>query len=449
MNEVRGMKPVNPYSAGPMVTTKGMFFGRETELRQLRSNILNMNSCSIVGLRRIGKSSLLYYLSHHEILPLEQKFLFAYLDLQEKNYHTLKGLLNGAFHQWMQGFADGKDIAYPSDLSEFTRSVRRLREQGYSPVLCLDEFENLIKRSDQFGDDTFETWRALANAKQVVFVTSSLLSLADLIESEGLTSSFYNVFYQLDLGLLDKASAHDLLTIPMTNQGLAVPVSAVNELLELCGYYPYYLQMGAFHFCDALTLGTSYDIRAIKHQTVQASERHWKGLWQSLSSEEQQAFIMVLEKPNKVAVSLQLRNLERKGLISSQENGFKPFGQGFSSWVCSLPKETATDKPEIEPTQNEEPSPDRIEPPASAAAPILSQANGEEMNIKLLLVATVVTLIVLVVAAWVLTSLLEIKSVGSLMLILVIAFPFILVLVGKLTGTDFVAWLGSLFQKKQ
>ncbi|MCP4423797.1 MAG: hypothetical protein GY803_04830, partial [Chloroflexi bacterium] len=90
----------NPYNAGPMATDTAMFFGREDERRRLRANLLNMGSGSVVGMRRIGKSSLLYRLSHHESLPDDQRFRIAYLDLQDSRYHTLNGLLNGAVQLW-------------------------------------------------------------------------------------------------------------------------------------------------------------------------------------------------------------------------------------------------------------------------------------------------------------------------------------------------------------
>lgn len=450
MGTIHMMEPVNPYSAGPMVTTEEMFFGRDNERRRLRSNLLNMVSCSIVGLRRIGKSSLLYYLSHHEILPSEHKFLFAYIDLQEKDYHTLNGLLVGAFRQWKQDVTDGVYTTSPGNLSEFSRAVRWLRNKGYQPVLCLDEFENLTKRSDEFGDDTFETWRALANERQIVFVTSSLKPLADLIQSEGLTSSFYNIFYQLDLGLLDRTSASDLITIPMANQGLVVPTSVEYELLEFCGYYPYYLQMGAFYFCDALISRKSYELITVKNDILGAADRHWKGLWGSLSTEEKQAFLKVIEEKGTSEMELQLRNLVRKGLIMQEGNRMKPFSQGFSSWVRSQSKGSELDYSETKSDSDQKLAQGTEEPPDSTTEKSTpNQTEREDVNIILLLVATGVTLIVLVVAAWVLTTLLEIKSVGSLILILAVAFPFILVLVGKLAGQDFIAWLGDLLRRNQ
>ncbi len=92
----------NPYSAGRMVTDTAMFFGRENERRRLRARLQTMSSCSIVGMRRVGKSSLMYYLSHHESVFQDGQYIFAYLDLQDARYHTLAGLLSGAVTQWAQ-----------------------------------------------------------------------------------------------------------------------------------------------------------------------------------------------------------------------------------------------------------------------------------------------------------------------------------------------------------
>jgi hypothetical protein len=63
------MPPVNPYSAGGMVIDPAMFFGRDDELRRIRDRLRKGDSTSVVGLQRIGKSSLLYQLAHQADSP--------------------------------------------------------------------------------------------------------------------------------------------------------------------------------------------------------------------------------------------------------------------------------------------------------------------------------------------------------------------------------------------
>ncbi|MCA9998088.1 MAG: ATP-binding protein, partial [Anaerolineales bacterium] len=185
----------NPYQVGRMLTNPDNFWGREDERRNICSQLYNRGSSSIVGMRRIGKSSLLYFLSHYEPRIVSLPNLFAYLDLQKTTHHTLSGLLNAAFQQWVAQINPHAQAHHVADMINFTHIIRRLNEKGYHPILCLDEFENLTKRPYTFTDDVFEGWRALANQGQLTFLTASRAPLADIIQQNGLTSSFYNVFY--------------------------------------------------------------------------------------------------------------------------------------------------------------------------------------------------------------------------------------------------------------
>jgi len=76
------MTVANPYSAGPIVTDAEMFFGREEELRRIRDRLRKGGSMAVIGLRRIGKSSLLYQLAH-QADQLPEGAVAAYLEAPE------------------------------------------------------------------------------------------------------------------------------------------------------------------------------------------------------------------------------------------------------------------------------------------------------------------------------------------------------------------------------
>jgi ABC-type phosphate/phosphonate transport system ATPase subunit len=63
-----------------------MFFGRDEELKRIRDRLRKGDSTAVVGLRRIGKSSLLYQLAH-QADQLPQGVVAVYLDLQEAVHH--------------------------------------------------------------------------------------------------------------------------------------------------------------------------------------------------------------------------------------------------------------------------------------------------------------------------------------------------------------------------
>ena len=53
----------SPFTIGPMITKSEEFIGRKAEVNHIITRLRTMQSCSVIGERRIGKSSLLYYLS--------------------------------------------------------------------------------------------------------------------------------------------------------------------------------------------------------------------------------------------------------------------------------------------------------------------------------------------------------------------------------------------------
>ncbi len=434
---------INPFTAGPMVTQKEMFYGRQPELRRLHTRLRNMGSCSIVGMRRVGKSSLMYHLSHHTDLSRQPGYLMAYLDLQDGRYHTLSGLIQGVYEAWG---AQANDVRLAAaDLPGFAQSVSQLQAARYRPVLCLDEFENLIKHPHQFTDNVFESWRALGNAGQVAFVTVSQQSLADLIQQSELTSNFYNIFDQTMLALLTSAEAHALVKQPAAGQGVTIPDAEIAYLLDLCGPHPFYLQMAAFQLFDMMVVDGLN--RAQLHEDfVWAAERHWQGLWRALTPTEQAAFPLAWEEAISPTAAHYRTQMARKGLLIKEGAGYKPFSRAFADWVRA---NRPPPPPPVAPTT----PPDAAPTPDTGVTPEPDDKDKENptppmMDKGLLVLTVVVTLAVLVVVALVLRYILEVQSVGSLVLLLVILLPFILVIVGKLTGQDFLAWLRDLLGKK-
>src|SRR5512139_1859208 len=77
----------NPFRFGPPVASPDGFFGRREIIDALLGSVAQGTPCSIVGERRIGKTSLLNYLTHpynrseiEEVLG--SKVLMVFLDLQ-------------------------------------------------------------------------------------------------------------------------------------------------------------------------------------------------------------------------------------------------------------------------------------------------------------------------------------------------------------------------------
>lgn len=77
-----------------MITNPNDFFGRKEQIDAIITRLRTMQSSSVVGERRIGKSSLLYYLAETGTKLLgEPTYRLFYLDLQDAHSKTATGFL--------------------------------------------------------------------------------------------------------------------------------------------------------------------------------------------------------------------------------------------------------------------------------------------------------------------------------------------------------------------
>jgi hypothetical protein len=307
------MRPANPYSAGGLVIDPNMFFGRAEELKRIHDRLRKGDSTAVVGLRRIGKSSLLYQLAHQtEALP--DQVIAVYLDLQDAAHHQPLGLLTAIL-----GSLDKRlDNRYQFDpverLADFSNAVKRMVDDGYRPVLCLDEVEELTDRPD-FDDDFFEALRSLGNRRKLAFVTISGESLDVLLKRKRRTSPFYNLFINLDLAGLTDEAARNLLTRPFQQANLSPPTSDyLDYALSLAGHYPFYLQMLAYHMFEMRAAGRRMSQDQLRLAFGREAEHHFQGLWHHLSPLEQAGVKQLAGLPGHISDDL-LDRMRRCGLV--------------------------------------------------------------------------------------------------------------------------------------
>jgi predicted AAA+ superfamily ATPase len=202
----------NPFTTKTMITEPTKFFGRQEQLRHIVNRLQNLQCVSLVGERRIGKSSLLYYLYKTGIEKLGQEYRFVYVDLQDvKNHISIGHLFFNILKELERDFLVTDNIG--SNLITFSEIVQEIRQQGIKLVLLFDEFEELIQHREQFPEDFFDQMRALINNGSLGMVTGSQAPLKSLCLDGNLSSPFYNVFSKIELGEFSEEEAADFLSI--------------------------------------------------------------------------------------------------------------------------------------------------------------------------------------------------------------------------------------------
>lgn len=267
----------NPFFYGGRVNPE-QFVGRRAELRRIFAGLEvaytgQMQSFSVVGPRRIGKSSLLFYVAQRyaHYLTHAAPYRFAYIELQDAHCHTLNGLLDGILKQ----LDAGELVGNRAPLVEFQDALLALKARGALPVICLDEFEELIHRREQFTFDFYESLRYLMNQHALAFITASKSPLIDFAQTLGYTSPFFNIFTHLPLGELNDDEARTLLARGANSDR---PFSDAERrwMYRLAGRHPYKLQLAGYLIYEAKADGARVDWKKLRREFQQQIE--WVGL---------------------------------------------------------------------------------------------------------------------------------------------------------------------------
>jgi transcriptional regulator with XRE-family HTH domain len=155
-----GQLSMNPFIYGDPVPPE-KFYGRRQAILEVKNRIgaIASQSVNIVGLRRIGKTSLLRYVRSNptEFIQPERQPLIVSLDLQSNPVSTPAGIVEGLRRGIMR--QQGKE-PWKQDENEDDWAVqdglKALRDRGVRLIVMLDEFEAITSRLEQFygwGED--------------------------------------------------------------------------------------------------------------------------------------------------------------------------------------------------------------------------------------------------------------------------------------------------------
>lgn len=258
-----------PFCAGSMITDPQFFVGRREELDFITSRLVNIQptSINVVGEHRIGKSSLLY----HFFQTYEQRvqgagknpgdYVVVYLSLQAAQcrkessfYQTVaQALLNRPVVQTNPALATPLK-AGTLDRQKFSAAIESWQTENVLPVLCLDKFEELLAKPDQFTDDFYDNLRSLMDRNALMLVIASYRNLDVYKRKYRFLSSFFNLGQVLPVGGITEAEATDLMRLPEHKiPGATAALSPERQKLGLAwgGRHPLLLQLAGLWLWEA------------------------------------------------------------------------------------------------------------------------------------------------------------------------------------------------------
>jgi hypothetical protein len=344
---------MNPYVARAMIKEPAAFVGRAVELHDLYTLLAGMQNCSVVGPRRIGKSSLLYHLTHPSTyrshLPNFAPYVFAFVDLQE-----LAGLEPDDFFsiavERLERASQGRlqaDVERDGTLPGFRLFLMRATDAGLRLVLCCDEFE-MLSQNSRFGVDFFTYLRGLCSNYNLALVTSSRASLYDLCHLGDLqTSQFWNVFVERTLGLMPEDEARTLISEPFTRAGGTITQEDVAFVLELAGCHPFFVQIACYHLFEARKASVQPDLPTVEGRFLDEARRYYAYAWEQLDGVEQTALATLAQIEGHTIDPTIFQQLKRNALVSGTPESPLLVSCGWRKFIESEVRALPTSQPPI------------------------------------------------------------------------------------------------------
>ncbi|GAP96041.1 ATP-binding protein [Leptolyngbya sp. NIES-2104] len=297
----------NPYIIGRPITEPDRFFGRDRLFEFITDNLLQGSQVILLhGQRRIGKSSVLAQIPRSIDL---KNFAFVPLSLEGDSRKSLGEVLYELARDTLQQFDWLKERIKLPSIADFQRDprlfLRKLipdlcRELAVENiVLLLDEFDSLHNQEvDDAADHLFRYLQAgVYESPNLYLIPVVGRQLDDL----PVMLSLFREAPNQEVGLLDRRSAEQLITVPAKGL-LEYDLDAIDAILELSAGHPYFTQVICFAlFTHARTEDrwrvTRSDVRANVERAIELGEGGLGWFWEGIPLPERVVFSAAAEVP--------------------------------------------------------------------------------------------------------------------------------------------------------
>ena len=359
----------NPFTYGNPISGPERFFGRQREVEQVFSRLRNREaeSSSIVGERRVGKTSLLHYLAHPEVRRKfgvdSPHYVFIYTDLQMVDATMTPDRLIRRLMRQLALQAPDEDMRRAAEELRQAETIDNFAMadlfdvvdmKNLHVVLLLDEFEKVTTNAN-FGPDFFYGLRSLAIQHNLTLITSSRSELIELTHSEVIKSSpFFNIFANINVRLFTEKEALQLISTSTDGTGVRFSESETALLFRIAGFHPFFLQ-AACHFlfesylnCLEAPERERFLFKEFREEATPHLDDYWfnsrdsekivlaaLAMLEQNGNHSQQAFSLAQLRELYNRSEQTLANLEKRGLLVQVDDSYRLFNASFSRWILS------------------------------------------------------------------------------------------------------------------
>lgn len=339
----------NPYLNRVAIRDPEQFFGRSREVSRIFSRIgaPRPQSISVVGDRRIGKSSLLHFINHPQVrkryLDRTNSYSFVLIDLQQKRRLSLTEFFHELFSLVAREAGDQSLAGLDASFDSLRALLENFRRNGRKLIVLFDEFD-AITTNRAFDLEFYSFLRSIANNYDVAFVTSSARDLQELCHTQLIADSpFFNIFTNVFLRAFTRKEALELITRPSAQAGLPLE-SYARRILEIAGQFPYFLQIACSAYFDHLAENDGkLDREEVEATFLDEAKGQFRFIWDHMSDSFRHSIRDFISN-GRVAKEHEhvYEDLKRAGYFIEDDRGPRVFSTLFQT-VVSRPRLVTTE----------------------------------------------------------------------------------------------------------
>jgi hypothetical protein len=335
------MMVMSPYRNRSALRQADEFFGRRQELAEIYSSIEGGHFVSLVGERRVGKTSILNALrfpEYHRAFDIGPHVCFAFVNAQYCAGRDEECFLKLLLDQ----IARTAGTTIRGGTRDVLRDVaQELHSRSVKLVVLLDEVDVLVN-NPAVPPDFFSYLRAWTEEFQVPFVIASKEGSVDrLVETQGAGSSFWNVYKSVYVGPMTPDEANELIRVPAARCDVEFSDIEVNHILALGGYQPFFLQIACDQMFNAKTKGTAIDFAEVALAFRHEADLHLRYLVEHIPESERMALTSYVTTEAAPEGRLQ-SELIRKGILVTTEGKLRPFSTALIDVVSDSTPRSST-----------------------------------------------------------------------------------------------------------
>ena len=334
----------NPYMNRVMIRDMEEFYGRDIEVEKIYSRIGSSRpqSISIVGERRIGKSSLLNFIYHPanriKYLKKPDEFVFILIDFQERRGIEIHEFFSIIYEALFEEFHDNLELGVEPNYEGFKKIISTFDEHGLKLIMLFDEFE-LITKNTNFNSEFYSFCRSIVNNFNVAYIVSSGRNLQTLCHSKEISDSpFFNIFSNLTVSQFSRPEAVALIRGPAEKMNYKLQPH-VDLILDIAGFYPFFIQIACAALFEHVKNGETFNkaiIELVKEDFLDEAKVHFQQIWETANADEKEV-ILTLCSGKKIQPSQEylVKILEKAGYVKPGKKRPEVFSSLFREYILN------------------------------------------------------------------------------------------------------------------